>query len=338
MLKDQEMIQILTNVYRGKSLESFHNSISLVIDSKEKKLFSTNDEQKYIYPRSSIKIFQAIPFAESLAIEKYNLNQRQVALACSSHCGQIFHIRELKDWIKKTNIKINHLKCGVHNPLDKESSNKLLIQGNKPNQLHNNCSGKHLAMLTSTKIQNTNMEKYLNFNHPHQIKIREIIEKFSESKIYKKNYGTDGCSAPQYNLKILNICKALLNLVRSYDSNFYNTQSTKTLINSILENPNYIGGTNNLDTNLIKISDKKIFCKGGAEGVLLFAHLEKKIVGVIKVKDGNERALPSVVQYIFKKLKILNKKQLIKYQNWYSGSLYNHAKIKVGKITTTIKT
>ena len=41
-------------------------------------------------------------------------------------------------------------------------------------------------------------------------------------------------------------------------------------MDSILENPNYIGGTDSLDSAIIKISKKKIFCKGGAEGVFFF--------------------------------------------------------------------
>ena len=53
----------------------------------------------------------------------------------------------------------------------------------------------------------------------------------------------------------------------------------------------------------------KIFAKEGAEGVLLFVHKNKKIGGVIKVKDGNGRALPSIANEIFRKLKILNKKR-----------------------------
>ena len=68
-------------------------------------------------------------------------------------------------------------------------------------------------------------------------------------------------------------------------------ENIQTIINAILANPKFIGGSNNLDSNLIKISNKKIFCKGGAEGVFLFVHLKKGIFGILKVIDGNERAL-----------------------------------------------
>ena len=60
---------------------------------------------------------------------------------------------------------------------------------------------------------------------------------------------------------------------------------------------------------------KRIFCKGGAEGVFLFVDLKKEITGVIKVVDGNERAIPPLTFDLFKKLKIINKKQQIELKN-----------------------
>ena len=58
----------------------------------------------------------------------------------------------LKEWVKKINIRIEDIKCGVHNPLDSKSTEKLFLSGNRPYQLYNNCAGKHLAMLTTCKL------------------------------------------------------------------------------------------------------------------------------------------------------------------------------------------
>ena len=51
------------------------------------------------------------------------------------------------------------------------------------------------------------------------------------------------------------------------------------MIDSILKNPLFIGGSKNLDSNLIKISNGNMFCKGGAEGVFLFLHLKQPLIG-----------------------------------------------------------
>ena len=151
---------------------------------------------------------------------------------------------------------------------------------------YNNCSGKHLAMLTSCMANKYKIEKYLDFNHPHQREIREVFNKFTESKLTKKNFSLDGCSAPQYSFQIKSISKALNNLIKSYNNEFVYTMPIRLLINSILKNPSYIGGTTSFDSQIIDASKSKIFCKHGAEGVFLFVHFKKGVSGVVKVTDA----------------------------------------------------
>jgi len=331
------MSKLITLVSRGKVLESVHELKCFIGSINEKTIFSTNNENDIIYPRSSIKIFQSIPFSTSNAVKLYNLNKKQIALSCSSHCGEDFHVKELNNWLEKTKLKLFDLKCGIHNPIDQKSSNNLLLSGRKPHQIYNNCAGKHLAMLTGCIINNFPIKNYLAFDHPHQINIRKVFSKFTEDIIPRQHYGIDGCSAPQYAFTIKNLWKALSNLFNSYNGKFDYSENIQLIINSILANPKFIGGSNNLDSNLIKISNKKIFCKGGAEGVFLFVHLKKGIFGILKVKDGNERALPSAIYTLMKKFKILNKEELNKFNHWNKSNLYNHAKIKIGNIKTIIE-
>ncbi len=330
------MSKISVSFQRGNILESVHEIKCYIGSINGGNVFSTDNQEDFIFPRSSIKIFQAIPFVSTNAKTFFKLNSKQIALSCSSHSGESFHINELKNWLNKTNLEISNLKCGVHSPLDKSSSEKLFLSGNKPFQLHNNCAGKHLAMLSSCIINKYSIKNYVDFDHPHQRKIRSVFSKFTENKIMKKDYGIDGCSAPQYGFKIKNLGKALQNLFKSYKGKYEYAKDVRMMINSIIKNPMFIGGNNNLDSNLIKISNKKIFCKGGAEGVFLFLHLKKGIFGILKVVDGNERALPSAVYNLFKKFNILSQEELKKFNLWNNFNLYNHAKIKIGSIKTII--
>ncbi|MBD1147377.1 asparaginase [Pelagibacterales bacterium SAG-MED31] len=331
------MSKITTSFYRGNLVESYHNIKCYIGSVDGKEIFSTKNENDYIYPRSSIKIFQAIPFANSNAFHKFNLNKKQIALSCSSHCGENFHIRELKKWISKTKIKLSNLKCGIHKPLDSKSEEKLFLSGNKPDELFNNCAGKHLAMLTACKLNKFSINDYLEFDHPHQVNIRSIFSKFTEAKVLTKNFSVDGCSAPQYSFKIIQLGKALSNLYKSYYLKFEYSLNIKIMIDSILKNPLFIGGTKNLDSNLMKISNGKIFCKGGAEGVFLFLHIKKGIFGILKVSDGNERALPSAIYSLCKKFNLLNKNEIHEFKIYNKFMLYNHANIKVGNIETIIE-
>ncbi len=326
---------ISTKFTRANITESSHEVKILLSNLNGKVLYTTGNENDLIYPRSSVKIFQAIPFVNSQAIQYFNLNSKIVALACSSHRGENFHLEELKNWLRLIGMNKNILKCGIHNPLDVKANEQLLRANKKTNELHNNCAGKHLAMITSCIINNYSTKNYLKLNHPHQLNIRRIFEKFSNNKISIKNYGIDGCSAPQYSFKMKDISEMLINLVKSYNSQFEYSEEVKYLINSIIKYPKYIGGTDSLDSIIMGLSDK-IFCKGGAEGVFLFADLKNKIVGVIKVVDGNERAIPVVIYKLFKKFKMMNNKQLKKFSKFYKFELVNHAKIVVGSIRTNI--
>ena len=74
------------------------------------------------------------------------------------------------------------------------------------------------------------------------------------------------------------------------DEDYYGEFGQQYLSNSdistLLKNPFLIGGTGRFDSELIKVTKGRIFCKGGAEGVILFVDSKKQIGGIIKIKDG----------------------------------------------------
>ena len=172
-----------TYFLRSNIVESSHDIKLLVTKYNGDLLLSSGNDNDLIYPRSSIKVFQAIPFIQTNPHLIYKLNSKKIALSCSSHRGEKYHIKELEDWISKIKINKNILKCGIHNPLNNKASEALFRSNKKSNQLHNNCAGKHLAMITSSIIKNYDKGSYLDFKHPHQIAIRKVFEKFTKEKI-----------------------------------------------------------------------------------------------------------------------------------------------------------
>ena len=115
----------------AKLLKVYHESKCIVKDYNYKTIFSTYNSNDLIYPRSAVKIFQALPFINSKAYKKFNLTDKQIAISCSSHYGEKEHLNVLNNWIKKIKINKKLLKCGIHNPLNLESSNKLLLRWHK---------------------------------------------------------------------------------------------------------------------------------------------------------------------------------------------------------------
>ena len=109
------------------------------------------------------------------------------------------------------------------------------------------------------------------------------------------------------------------------------------MINSVLENPEFIGGSESFDTKVIRASKGKIFCKSGAEGVFLFIDIQKEISGVVKITDGNERAIPISILNIFKKLKVMSRVELKNLEKKEKFVLQNHAGRNIGRINLTMK-
>lgn len=326
------MISISAKVYRENLVESTHFAKCLVKNITNKILISSNNNSDLVYPRSAIKIFQAFPLIESKAHIKFNLSPQNIAIACASHSGEKMHIKVLDEWIKKIGIKSYQLNCGIHNPLDELSYKNLLIQGNMPSELHNNCSGKHLGMVTGCLSKNMDIKNYINHNHPYQKLIRDSLENFMDSKIQKKCIGTDGCNAPQYAFSIESLTNSMINLINKKKS-----KSINIILSSINKFPYLIGGSNRFDSNLIKLTKGRLFCKGGAEGVLLFADFVKKIGGVIKITDGNNRAIAPIAIKLFSKLKIITTKEENTLLKLHKQKIFNHAKKKVGEIVVEIK-
>ena len=62
-------------IKRANIVESIHNVKFLVKNSKFKTILSSNNDKDILYPRSSIKIFQAIPFVLSAADKKFGLSE-----------------------------------------------------------------------------------------------------------------------------------------------------------------------------------------------------------------------------------------------------------------------
>ena len=89
------MPKIHVDFIRGKKIESTHQVKALVTNIDGKILLSTDNDNEFFFPRSSIKIFQAIPFAMSNAIKNYRLSKKHIALACASHKGEKFFFDNL---------------------------------------------------------------------------------------------------------------------------------------------------------------------------------------------------------------------------------------------------
>ena len=80
------MVLLKTFIQRGNLTESIHEAKCLVKDSRYNILLSTENDQNFVYPRSAIKIFPAVPFVVSEAHKKLGLNKKKIAISRTRRC------------------------------------------------------------------------------------------------------------------------------------------------------------------------------------------------------------------------------------------------------------
>jgi L-asparaginase II len=62
-------------------------------DSSGNIISSWGDIVSPIFPRSAVKMIQALPLIETGAAERFRLTDEHLALACASHSGERGHVR-----------------------------------------------------------------------------------------------------------------------------------------------------------------------------------------------------------------------------------------------------
>ena len=167
----------LVEVTRGRIVESVHYGSLCAARPDGSILFSLGDTETKFFLRSSAKPFQALAFLERGGAEHYHLEPREIALICASHSGTEAHIQVLEALQRKVGIDESNLLCGAHLPYSQKSADELMKQGITPRPNHNNCSGKHTAMLAFAKMIGAPLEDYLEPSHPVQ---KAILNTFAE--------------------------------------------------------------------------------------------------------------------------------------------------------------
>ncbi|MEO8312094.1 MAG: asparaginase, partial [Caldimonas sp.] len=138
---------VLVEALRGETRESAHRGAIAVLDADGKRLVALGDIERPVFPRSAVKLLQAIPLVESGAADRLALDDEELAIACASHNGEPEHVAVVERMLAKAGLDVGALECGTHWPRIGAVANALAASGGEPNALNNNCSGKHAGFL-----------------------------------------------------------------------------------------------------------------------------------------------------------------------------------------------
>ena len=193
-------------------------------------------------------------------------------------------------------------------PFYVKEAERMLRYGKEPTQLHNNCSGKHAAMLAFAKHIGDNIKTYDSPDNRIQKRILRCVADFTETPEEQIAFGIDGCAAPNFALPVAAMAKSFINLISPSKFPEPTQQACARIVSAMIKYPELIGGSERLDTMLMQAAPGKIISKVGADGVWLCGVLPNENwptgLGIaLKIEDGDDhRARPVVAVEILRQL------------------------------------
>ncbi|MEO7217173.1 MAG: asparaginase [Gemmatimonadaceae bacterium] len=272
-------------VTRGAAAESIHRVSAAVVQGDALVGYSRDPELK-AYWRSCAKPFQVMPFMESDGPGDLGWGADEIALACASHGGEPEHVAIAERMLTDLGLEEGDLACGAAEPLSQRGQRLLRESGGRPTRLHNNCSGKHAAMLARAQVAGWPTAGYDRLEHPVQQSIVHEIERWTGVARREMNIAYDGCGVPVFGLSLEAMARAFARFAAAIRAG---DEIPRRIGDAMLANPFLVGGTDRFDTVLMEEAPG-IVCKIGAEGVHSAAILATGTGVAIKVEDGASRA------------------------------------------------
>lgn len=307
--------ETLAEVVRGETVESIHRGHLIVVGGGGDTIAQIGNPETITFLRSSAKPFQVIPFLTSGAADEFGFTEREIALACGSHSGENFHLETVEKMLAKINCDETDLRCGAHAPFNNAVAEALIKNDKKPTRIHNNCSGKHASMIAVARQIKADVETYERLENPVQQEILETVALFSDVPRDEIKIGIDGCAVPNYAIPVSAMAKSFARLVSPPASfNQAMKEACRRIVSAMTTYPEMIGGTDRLDTIIMRAMAGKIVSKIGAEGVYTAGVLPnqkwKTGLGIaFKIEDGEDKRARAVVAIeLFRRLGILDEK------------------------------
>ena len=286
---------VLVDVTRGRMVESMHRGAFALVNGSGDVVASAGDIGRAVFPRSAIKVFQAIPMVEMGASARFGLEGRELSLCCASHSGEPEHVALASAILERAGLDASVLECGTHWPFDTEVARVMASRGEKPTQLHNNCSGKHSGFLCTAIHRGEATEGYVGESHPVQLRIRETIQDLTGFALTQDVCGTDGCSIPTYAAPLRGFAHGFAKLVTGEGVEPSRAAAGRQLIEACMVHPFEMSGTDRACKTLMETAPGKVFAKTGAEGVFCGALPDLGLGFALKIDDGATRASETLV-------------------------------------------
>ncbi|MDP2800697.1 MAG: asparaginase [Phreatobacter sp.] len=327
---------VLVEVLRGDSVECAHRGAAVVCDAAGRVVFSIGDVERAIYPRSAIKVLQALPLVESGAADRYGFGAAELALACSSHGGEERHVATAAGMLAKAGRGEPDLECGTHWPSGAAATHALARSGGKPSALHNNCSGKHAGFVCFACAEGIDVRGYVGIDHKVQRFVAEAVGEVTGHRLDAETaVGTDGCSIPTFAIPLTKLAHGFAKVASGAGVGPERAKAFARLRAACAAEPFMVAGSGRFCTDVMGLLGARAFVKTGAEGVFCAALPEQGLGIALKCADGASRASEVIMATLLQKLLPMDEAVAAKFGRFVRPVMKNWNGTTVGGLRPT---
>ncbi|HZY98931.1 MAG TPA: asparaginase [Candidatus Baltobacteraceae bacterium] len=303
---------------RGSVIESVHNVAGYAVDAQGVPVFSFGTVDVPIFLRSAAKPFIAASAVAAGVVDRFGLEPREIAVMASSHSAESFHLETVRSILKKIGLDESALRCGPETGFTEP--------------ITNNCSGKHAGILALCVATGADPATYLDPDNPSQQRILSFCARVSDEPLESLTIAVDGCGIPVYATTLRRAALSYRRLATLGELDPADANALRTVRDAMIANPEYMSGTGEFDAAMIRAFGGTLVCKGGAEGVLAGALIDRKVGFVIKVIDGHERARPPATVEALRSAGLMSDARLELLRNFARPIVKNKSGRVVGEI------
>ena len=275
----------LATTWRGTAREAVVRGHVAVVDPTGTVLACAGDPGALTTVRSCVKPLQAFPFV-SRAAGRIGATQADLAIACASHGGEPLHVAAVRDLLGRAGVDEGELSCGPQLPSAAAAARHLLASGGAPQRIHNNCSGKHAAMLATCAAAGWPLTGYAAYEHPLQVEIRTLMGGLCGRDLDRVPRGIDGCGLPTHELPLATLA-AMFAAASS-------TPEFERCAAAMAAHPELVAGAGRFDTAVLAALGANLTVKVGGAAVWVAVRRPAGPALALKLEAGDATTLPAV--------------------------------------------
>ena len=323
---------ILVEVTRGAMVESVHRGSVVIVDARGATRTAIGDVNRRVFPRSAVKALQALPLVESGAADRYGFGNVELALACASHGGEPRHVETAAAMLARAGRGEADLECGTHMPSFAGAAETIIRAGLQPNQLHNNCSGKHSGFICLACHRGLDTKGYVLPDHPVQREVTAALEGMTGVSLGPDVRAVDGCSIPTYAIPLDRLALAFARFISGEGLSPDRASAVRRLATACMAEPYMVAGTERFCTDVMTALPGRVFVKTGAEGVFCAAFPELGLGVALKCDDGGTRASETMMAAVIEAFVPLSGADRQRLAGRLSPPILNRRGVQVGAV------